>query len=134
MNAGEKINYCLRNPIRAFDVTTNGLRWELFPGWVCGMDIFIDDILYDDCNWEQIVDSLGLYDEESEEFIEYADCTPEQWYSIYDLFIQHMHYWFEVWEEQDDEEDHNTYLGVLDSTMKQHFLQNLAEYRRVRCL
>ena len=138
MNEGEKIIYCLANPITYFDDLTNGLRWELFPNWVCGMDDYIDDILYDDNNWEAIVDALNLYNEDGDNFIEYSDCDAAQWYQIYEIFIDHMHYYFELWEETTDWEGNHeefpsgVYIPIDD--MHYHFKERATEYRRVRCL
>ena len=134
MNEAEKIIYCLANPIVRFDDLTNSLRWQLFPNWVCGMDDYIDDILYDDNNWEDIVDALGLYDENGDNFMEYNNCSDEQWYEIYEIFIEHMHYCFELWEETTDWEGASIGCGgsVRIDDISYHFREKETEYRRLR--
>lgn len=99
MKTEDKLEYCIKNKIRYFDDTHNILRFDFFPNWVVDMDLYIDDILYDTSNWESICDSMGLYDEDGDEFIEYSDCSAQQWYEIYGLFIEHMLYYFEEWVE-----------------------------------
>jgi len=134
MNAGEKITYCLANRIQYFDHLTNGLRWELFPQWVKGMDLYIDDILYDCANWEHIVDSMGLYDESGDDFIEYHQCTPDQWWQIYSLFIEHMHYYFEEWiDAGKPNPSEETTWHLPCASMAAHFEDMEADYRRARC-
>lgn len=133
MNAGEKIIYCQKNRIQYFDDLTNGLRWEFFPEWVCGMDLYIDDILYDCANWEHICDSMGLYDEEGGDFIEYHQCSPEQWWEIYGLFVEHMHYYFGEWVDAGKPDVSNRDTWSLPcASMATHFEEMEQEYLRVR--
>ena len=130
MNAGQKIHYCLKHPIHNFDDLTNSVRWELFPNWVCGMDDYIDDVLQDENNWEAIVDALGLYDEQGHNFVEELDCcSAEQWYEVYAIFIDHMHFYFDEWVDVGEE-----YHCLPADDMKYHFRERAQEYRRVRHL
>jgi len=133
MNAGELIQYCINNPIKGLDDTTNGLRWQFFPDWVKGMDYYIEDILYDSTNMEAICDSMGLYDEEGD-WIEYSDLDPQQWYVLYEMFIQHMHFFFEEWEDMG--RPHPADKGCWTwpcASMAAHFHECEQDYRSRRC-
>ena len=134
MNTEDKLAYCLANKIAYFDDIHNTLRFDFFPDWVMGMDTYIDDILYDSANWEAICDSMGLYDEDGDDFIEYHQCTAQQWFEIYGLFVEHMHYYFEEWVGAGKPNPAQMETWSLPcASMAAHFEEREKEYKEVRC-
>tara|TARA_R100000734_G_scaffold3417_1_gene3165 strand:- start:213 stop:620 length:408 start_codon:yes stop_codon:yes gene_type:complete len=134
MKTEDKLAYCLANKIAYFDDIHNTLRFDFFPEWVAGMDFYIDDILYDSANWEAICDSMGLYDEDGDDFIEYHNCTPQQWFEIYGLFVEHMHYYFEEWlEHGKPNPSEETTWHLPCASMAAHFEEREQDYKEVRC-
>jgi len=100
----EDLIYCINNPILVLDETVSQMRWGIYDNWVRGVDEWIDYIIHDDTGWESICDELGLFieDESFYHYKDYHDLTREEWDRVYEMFLEHMVYYFSVWYDQND--------------------------------